>query len=364
MYFVQLCIFFGCNGARKVSIVLIWFLRIVTGIVAIGGAALVAGYFFENNALERDATRFPAPGRLIDAGGHNVHLLCKGEAAGPTVVIEPGAGEPAMLWWAVQDEIATFARVCTYDRPGYQWSYPLTATRSIEDRARELHDVLRRGEVPGPYVLVAHSYGGAIVRLFARDHLPDTAGLVLVDVPDEELLFGDRYAAVIAKSKWILAAATFAMRTGIVRIMSMFSGGDQEDEPHLSVEAQRMWPMAFRPAALDAAADELESIERAPSAVRRAGSFGALGELPLIVVAHGQPYPGMFATLEVGFREGQKRLAALSSNSELVIAESANHNINMDAPEIVVAAVRRVVEAARENKPLLGDALPVSPAVR
>jgi pimeloyl-ACP methyl ester carboxylesterase len=336
----------------------------MVGVVVLVCSALLAGYFYENYESARDARRFPPPGRLVDLDGRSVHLLCKGEGAGPTVVIEPGAGEPAMLWWAVQDKIATFARVCTYDRPGYQWSEPFSGQRSIEDRARELHDVLRRGEVPGPYVLVAHSYGGTIVRLFARDRLKDMAGLVLVDTPDEELLFGKRYAAVIAKSKWILAAATFAMRTGVVRAMSAFGGGDQEDEPHPSVEAQRMWPMAFRPAALDAAADELESIERAPSALRRGGSFGALGELPLIVIAHGQPYPGMFATLEVGFREGQKRLAALSSNSELVIAESANHNINMDAPEIVVAAVRRVVEAARENKPLLGDALPVSPAAR
>jgi pimeloyl-ACP methyl ester carboxylesterase len=337
-----------------VGVIWVWLLRGVISVVILSCAALLGGYFYENNAAAREAKRFPPPGQLVDVGGRSIHLLCKGDAAGPTVVIEPGAGEPAMLWWSVQDQISAFARVCTYDRAGYQWSAPFSEQRSIEDRARELHEVLARANVPAPYVLVAHSYGGAIVRLFARDHMPDTAGVVLVDVPDEVLLFGERYASVIFKSKWILAAATIAMRTGVVRIMSMFAGGDQEDEPQLSVEAQRMWPMAFRPAALDAAADELASIERAPTALRRAGGFGALGNLHLIVVAHGQPFPGMFATLEVGFREGQERLAALSSNSELVIAEHANHNINMDAPEVVIDAVRRVVEAAREKKPLAG----------
>ena len=346
------------------GVVLIWLLRAVVGVVVLCCAGLVAGYLYENYASARDAKRFPPPGRLVDVGGRSVHLLCKGDAAGPTVVIEPGAGEPAMLWWSVQDQIASFARVCTYDRAGYQWSAPFAGQRSLEDRARELHDVLTRANVPAPYVFVAHSYGGAIVRRFARDRLPDTAGLVLVDTPDEELLFGERYAAVIAKSKWILAGVTFAMRTGIIRIMSMFAEGDQADEPPLSVEARRMWPMAFRAAALDAAKDELASIERAPPALRRAGSFGALGNLPVIVVAHGQPFPGMFAPLEIGFRAGQERLARLSSNSELVVAERANHNINMDAPEIVIDAVRRVVEAVRENKTLLGDALPVSPAAR
>lgn len=334
------------------DVVLIWLLRVVISVVILCCTGLLAGYCYENYAAGREAERFPPSGRLVDVGGRSLHLLCKGDAAGPTVVIEPGAGEPSMLWWSVQDQIAMFARVCTYDRAGYQWSAPFAGQRSIEDRARELREVLMRAGVKGPYVLVAHSYGGAVVRLFARDHMQETAGLVLVDVPDEELLFGERYAAVIFKSKWILAAATFAMRTGVVRIMSTFAGAEQEDEPILLVEARRMWPMAFRPAALDAAADELASIERAPPALRHAGSFGVLGNLPLIVVAHGQPFPGMFAPLEVRFREGQQRLAALSSNSELVIAERANHNINLDAPEIVVDAVRRVVEAARKYGPL------------
>ena len=331
----------------------VFLLRIGLGALLVIAAALLIGYVYETYALARDARRFPPPGRMIDMGGRKIHLLCKGDAGkGPTVVIEPGAGEPAMLWWFVQDQVAVFARVCTYDRPGYQWSDPLDAPRSIEDRARELHEVLTRGNVPGPYVLVAHSYSGVIVRLFARDHMKDMAGMALVDCPDEELLFGARYAEVIAKSRWILALARFAMRSGIVRALTAFGGDDAEGEAHLAPAAKAMWPMALRPNALDAAADELASIERASPELRRRGALGSLGELPLAVIAHGQPFPGMFAPLEEGFREGQMRQAALSSNAVLIVAERSNHNINMDAPEVVVEAIRRVVFAARDGMPL------------
>lgn len=329
----------------------------VIGIVALLGGTLLVGYLYELYATAQDEKKLLPPGQLIDLGGRKIHILLKGNSTGPTVVIETGAGEPSMLWWFVQDKIATFARVCTYDRAGYQWSDLFPGPRSIEDRAVELHKVLTQGKVPGPYVLVAHSYGGAIARLFARDRISDVAGMVLVDTPDEELLFGGRYASVIAKCGWILTAATFVMRTGIVRVVSAFAGADEKDEPHLSAEAQRLWPMAFRVKALRAAADELASITRTPREHRSRGTFGSLGGLPLVVIAHGQPFPGMFATLEVGFREAQERLAAISTNSELVIAENANHNINMDAPDMVIDAVRRVVEASRNKGQLTPRAM-------
>ncbi len=317
-------------------------LRVVLGIATFIGVGLAGGYVFESYASAREATLHPAPGRLIDVGGRRIHVLCKGEGAGPTVVIEPGAAEPSMLWWAVQDEVAKFARVCTYDRAGYQWSDPASGGRSIEDRARELHSVLTRAKVPGPYVLVGHSYGGAIVRPFARHYRADTAGLVLVDAPDEVMMFGPHYAAVVSRGRWVLAAAAFAMRCGIVRVWTSLSGAGPDEGAKVSPAARSQWPMAFTPAALDAARDDMLSIERAPAAQRVAGGFGTLDDLPLVVVAHGVPFPEPFAVLEPGFRGSQHRLAALSSRGVLVIAEHSNHNINMDQPEVVIDAVRRI----------------------
>jgi len=329
-----------------------WVLRVMSWVVislaVVAGVGLGAGYLYESAASAREAQIHQPPGRLVRVGGRNVHLLCKGEGDGPVVVIEPGAAEPSMLWWSVQDEITAFARVCTYDRAGYQWSQAVSMPRSIEDRADELRTVLTGGGVPGPYVFVAHSYGGAIVRLFARDYPADTAGLVLVDTPDEVIMFGPAYADVVARGRWVLTVAAFAMRCGIVRAWTALSDdGGREDDAKISPAARAMWPMAFRPEALDAARDDMASIANAPAALRVGAGFGRLGDLPLVVIAHGLPFPEPFDTLEPGFRDSQRRLAALSSKGELVIAARSNHNIHMDQPDLVVAAVRRVSEAAR-----------------
>ena len=96
-------------------------------------------------------------------GDHRLHILCKGSAA-PAVVIEQGAGELSKFWWPMQDEIARFAQVCTYDRAGYGWSERGRGAMSIEDRTRELHTLLSEAGFQGPLILVAHSYGGFIVR--------------------------------------------------------------------------------------------------------------------------------------------------------------------------------------------------------
>lgn len=308
-------------------------------------AVLSAGYAYESAMRSRERAQHPPPGELVEIDGRKVHLLCKGAGAGPTVVIEPGAAEPAMLWWAVQDAVAAFARVCTYDRAGYQWSDPAGEPRSITVRARELRRVLAEAHVPGPYVLVSHSYGGAVVRAWARESMSDIAGFVFVDTPDEHNLFSAPYGRVVERGRWMLPVVVFAMRCGVFRVASALAG-EGGDEPPLSAEARRHWPMAFTPLGFDAAHDDLTSIANATAAERTPFAPGAFGDVPLVVVAHGVPFPPAFAELEPGFRESQERLAALSRRSELIVAARANHNINLDQPEVVVAAIRRVVDQA------------------
>src|ERR1700691_2180362 len=153
-----------------------------------GGVLLTAGYIYEKAAEWKDKKTQPPLGRLAAVGDHKLHLLYKAGIA-PTIVIEQGAGEPSRLWWPVQDKIAEFASVCTYDRAGYGWSEPAAAGRTIAERAEELHALLTNAAIPGPFILVAHSYGGFIVRCFARNHPNQTAGLVLVDTPEEAAFF-------------------------------------------------------------------------------------------------------------------------------------------------------------------------------
>jgi pimeloyl-ACP methyl ester carboxylesterase len=305
-----------------------------------GTLLLMAGYLYQQIGDKRDAPREVSPGRMISVGGHRLHLVCKG-SRGPTVVIEQGAGEPSNLWWPIQDKVAEFARVCTYDRPGYGLSEAVPAPRTIEDRAAELHALLVNAEIPGPFVLVAHSYGGLIVRLFARDHRESVAGLVLVDTTEEGVFSRKDILAFYAKIRVFCRALALTARFGALRLL-------RDCFPHVGAFG---FP-SVQPSYYLAAADDVASVTRASAAIKGTGGIGTLDDLPLAVITHGQPFPGPFAILENGWSEGQVRLAALSTNSQLVVAHNSNHMINQDEPALVVDVIRRVCEAARTGSKL------------
>ncbi len=294
---------------------------------------LAAGYVYETLGERKDKKTNLAPGRMVSVGNHKLHLLCKGRTA-PTVVIEQGAGEPSRFWEHVQDRIAEFASVCTYDRAGYGWSDPVEAGRTITDRAEELHTLLTNAGIPGPYILVAHSYGGLIVRCFAHNHPNQTAGLVLVDTPDDATIFRrdvlNFYARIRLMNKAVQLAASF----GVLRLLSHWF---RLDHAGLSF---------VRPVEYAAAGDDLASLERVDFRTTNSEGPGNFGDLPLAVITHGQPFPGPFSILENGWSEGQERLARLSTNSLLIVAKNSNHMIQIDEPGLVVDVIRSVHAAA------------------
>lgn len=307
-----------------------------------GGALLTGGYIYERAAEWRDKKIHPAPGRIVAAGRHKLHLFYQA-SVGPTVVIEQGAGEPSRLWWPVQDKIAEFASVCTYDRAGYGWSEPAAVGHTIAERAEELHTLLTNAGIPGPYILVGHSYGGFIVRCFARNHPDQTAGLVLVDTPEEAAFFRREVLKFYSRLRFMNKAVEFAARFGVLRLLGRFFPLD-----HVGFSF-------VRPAEYSAAGDDLASLQLVQPATGNFGGVGSLGDLPLAVITHGQPFPGPFFILEKGWSEGQTRLAALSTNSLLIRANNSNHMIQVDEPGLVVEAIRRVHAAAR-NKVQLAQA--------
>src|SRR5258706_7187226 len=129
---------------------------------------------------------YPPPGQLVDVGGYRLHIICAGEG-GPTVVPEAGLIGLALSWSLVQPEVAKFTRVCAYDRAGYGWSDPnLIGIHPTSQRlVHELHTLLVNASIAGPYVLVAHSFGGLNVRLFANQYPNDVIGVVLIDSANE-----------------------------------------------------------------------------------------------------------------------------------------------------------------------------------
>lgn len=310
-----------------------------------GGALLVLGYLYQTIAQAREARQNVPPGRMVDVGGHKLHILCKGNPGGPTVVIEQGAGEPSLFWWVIQERVAEFASVCLYDRAGLGWSEPAVGGRTIEDRAAELHTLLVNAQVPGPYVLVAHSYGGWIVRVFARDHRNQVAGMVLVDTGEEGVYSQPEVLAFYSRLVVMSKALGLAARLGLLRVFRPSFLLPPGVPPAIRQIATSSSP---RPHSFFAAADEVASLKRA-SWMSQPQALGTLGDLPLVVIDHGRPFPGPFRIVEKYWKEGQKRLAALSSNSVFIVAEKSSHMVHFDEPELVVDAIRPIVTAARSR---------------
>src|SRR5258707_14469405 len=127
-----------------------------------------------------------APGQLIDVGGHRLHLNCAGTGR-PTVILESGLGEAGAYWGLISSAVARDTRVCVYDRAGRGWSDPAPVPQDGFAVARDLHVLLERGLVPGPFVLVGHSSGAQYVRIFAGRYPEHVAGMILLDgQPAEE----------------------------------------------------------------------------------------------------------------------------------------------------------------------------------
>jgi pimeloyl-ACP methyl ester carboxylesterase len=144
-------------------------------------------------------------GTWIDAGGHRVRMRVQGRGT-PAVVFETPGMAPAEAWHRVQPAVARWTRSVSYDHAGYWGSEPGPDPRDGRRIAGELRAALRSAGIPPPYVLVGHSFGGPLVRIFAGAHPEETAGLVLVDPSQEEFFDWMRAHDAEAAAAWREAA--------------------------------------------------------------------------------------------------------------------------------------------------------------
>ncbi|CAN5892060.1 alpha/beta hydrolase [soil metagenome] len=282
-----------------------------------------------------------------------INLLDLGEG-GPTVVLCGGDHSTTLIWARVQPALARDVRVVAYDRAGLGFSdlgpLPRTTARIVDD----LRAALTTAGIAPPYVLVGASNGGFEARWFARHHPEEVVGLVLVDTTADDWTLRQQAAAPSWRPAWKnymnqLRYVAACARSGALR-------------PGLTEYAQHVpQPLAELPEALNAHRrdtalkpgywrthiSECEAIE-ATSAAGGPEARALLGDLPLVVLSAGvrtaPPLPtdeaqAFLASLEAG----QDALVALSSRGVRRHIADSGHNIQIDRPGAVVAAVAEVI---------------------
>jgi pimeloyl-ACP methyl ester carboxylesterase len=344
--------------ARRQRGWLLW-AGIIAGVLVLLMCVLV-GMMWASGARAKAelAEQYPPPGQMVDVGGYRLHINCQGEGS-PTVVIEAAGGDSSLSWDQVQQEVAKFTRVCTYDRAGLGWSERSPKSRTAQNVVEELHSLVTQGGVEGPYVLVGHSIGGVYVCLYAHEYPDEVVGMVLVDASHEEqdLRFPEAYRQADDEFvQQVVSACRLPKLLNSIGLLAM-SPEDYPDEylPPLPEATKEVLKGVILSDTryFEALGEEWASIEGTMAEVR-AMQLTTLEDIPLVVLTRGlSPVPHPYGLseeeaqqAEAVWDELQAELAALSSNGKQVVAEQSGHYIQFDQPELVIDAIRDVVEAA------------------
>ena len=272
-------------------------------------------------------------------GGRKMYLKCSGRGS-PIVVLVGGLRASADDWSisnkskpTVFSEVGKFTRVCACDRPGTpvgekpSRSDPVPQPSTAKDAVADLHALLSASGKAGPYVLVGHSYGGLIVRLYASTYPKDVSGLVLIDALSEGLQDAE------TPQQW-------AIQRKLI----------QNDDPE---------NLALYPAL------ERIDVDRSCYQIRAAP---ALHPMPIVVLSADRPWgpqvPSMIAAgklpadippdfgyvTDAAQKKAQERLAKLVPNEKHITNTNSGHEIHKEQPQLVIDAIREVVEAVRSGR--------------
>jgi pimeloyl-ACP methyl ester carboxylesterase len=317
-----------------------------------------------NGHAQTQHTAFVHPtGILVDAGGHRLHMNIQGHGS-PCVIFENGSADFSFVWSLVQPEVAKFTETVSYDRAGYAWSQPGPLPRTSKQMALELHTALQNAGIQPPYILVGQSFGGFLVRAFARFYPKEVAGMVLVEaVQEDQRIFmgGDTPKRIrdFAKGRPVPPPQTF-----------FSSLPDTSGEPVKliteidplynrlpdSLQKMQIWAQS-QPGFVKAVQAEMDwSPEDVASLYRHRGEPAyTLGNKPLIVLTRGKGgFDGRKDSLQLEQERmaSQAALSRLSTNSKHIIDRNSGHNIHLEDPAVVIAAIKEVLRAARNHSAL------------
>lgn len=295
-------------------------------------------------------------------GGRTLHLVCMGKGS-PTVLLNAGAGDWSAVWSKVQPTVARRTRVCAWDRPGYGFSGPSNKAQTVDNTTADLVKALSKVDIRGPYVLVGHSMGSYEALLFADRFARRVQGMVLVDpsIPDQTAIFRRVAPAFSAYS----AAAIGAESQRLLGCASARHAGT-----HGKFGNCREYPADY-PASLRTALARLDALpERARTAASLEANFGTsaalarnvhrtYGAMPLTVLTAGAkvelPREAPVAAtrelpaVEAEWVRGHEALGALSTRGTHRFVPGSGHYIQLEKPDVVIAAIEQMVERVRHR---------------
>jgi pimeloyl-ACP methyl ester carboxylesterase len=313
-----------------------WIRRSSLSAVGLLGLALGGLVYDQWSSRWSTARVHPPPGDLVEFDGARSHLHCIGHGS-PTVLLEAGLDPSGSFSWRrVLPDIAVTTRVCTYDRAGILWSEPRPGPRDAHRIADELHALLAAASEPPPYVMVGHSFGGLLVRVFDRRFRGEVFGFVLVDSAHPAGIYRMPLEAIASEPAPLrLLTSKFLAATGVARLRAGPPKNPAQAYAHSSMLAAQDEGRAFRESCVQAAAT------------------GKLDNRPLVVLTAGHipPPSDMSEKTQNVFHEVrlalQAELAMLSTNADQRVSSRAGHFVQLDDPAAVVTAVGDVVTAAR-----------------
>jgi pimeloyl-ACP methyl ester carboxylesterase len=334
--------------------VLVFVCLVVAGVIAAGALYQLAGSY-------ADRRRFQPPGRLFKVGETVLHLHQQGNGR-PVVVLEAGIAGTSVGWALVQPAIAEFTTACSYDRAGLGWSGKHRTGRTVEQMTGELKRLLDSAGLPGPYILVGHSFGGLLIKAFAVKYPELVGGLVFVDpvslatwsvctdAQRRRLAFGARLSrrgAMLARVGVVRASLALLMSGGkgiSKRIGRTAAGRGSAVLEKLVGEVQKLprevWPMIrshwSQPKSFLGMAAYLECL---PASAVEVIAMRLPQPIPVVILSAATASP----------EELSERDSVIEDNpaGHHILLEGTGHWLQLERPEAVVNAVREIAEALR-----------------
>ena len=345
-----------------------WLLLMIPAVPAVG-------MIYQWVGALNDRRRFLGLGRLVDVGGgRRMYVSDMGSetGTGPTVIFESGIAATSQNWLRVQESVAEYTRAVSYDRSGLGWSSPSVSQRTPSNIARELREMLQQAQIPGPYVLVGHSFGGLVVQRYAAEYPDEVLGIILVDPMrvEEWPPVNETQRAMLERGTRMAGFGIPVARFGLARLATTsllcrsgkasraFSratakhGGLHVLE-RITCEVEKMprevWPIVAahwsRPQFYRGLVAHLDAV---PATVAEMHGAQAVEGIPVVLMTPGsaQPLSG-------------DDLRRIGPGARQVIARSSGHWIHLDEPELVIEMIRGMVEqTARTPVSVASEAVP------